>query len=65
MAAGACRALFRGTILKTEPANSRMTLFLIALNLVLILQKYRSRREHSGSVLKIENGALGVELRPF
>ena len=37
----------------------------IALNLDLTLPEYRSRREHSGSVLKIENGALGVELRPF
>ena len=31
----------------------------------MTLPEYRSRREHSGSVLKIENGALGVELRPF
>ena len=37
----------------------------IALNPILILQKYRYRRELSGSVLKIETGALGVELRPF
>ena len=37
----------------------------IALNPDLTLPEYRSRREHSGSVLKIENGALGVELRPF
>ena len=36
----------------------------IALNRVLILPDCRSRRELSGSGLKFENGALGVELWP-
>ena len=65
MAAGACRALFKDKSLKTEPAKPRNSLFEIALNLDLTLPDYRSRREHSGSVLKSQNGALGVELRPF
>ena len=42
-----------------------MPFFLIALNLDLTLPDYRSRRELSGSILKSQNGALGVELRPF
>ncbi len=59
-----------GRFLKKNPKKQSLRIqechFLkIALNLDLTLPDYRSRRELSGSILKIENGALGVELWPF
>ena len=58
-------ALRAESSIENTTCESKKVTFLIALNHVLILPDYRSRRELSGSVLKIENGALGVELWPF
>ena len=66
VAAGACRELFLRKNPKKQSLRIQECHFLkIALNLDLTLPDYRSRRELSGSILKIENGALGAELRPF